>query len=132
MIPYAGDRNALLAVLNNSVQVANLTSVGATTPVAQNQVHGLLTTYGPSIGGMPTAERYKATFPYLPIVGGYSARKGSPKELIEEYNKFLTTLSNHPEMLELYRSTAVGLPRNTTSENFERVIGRLLKEAGDK
>ena len=129
VIPFPGDRNTLTAILNNSVQVGNLTSLGAMSPVTQNQVRGLLVTHGPSLAGMPTAGQYKIAFPYLPIVGGFSARKGTPKELVDEYNKFLTTLSNHPEMLELYQKNGVTLPRNTTGETFDRVIGRLLKEA---
>jgi hypothetical protein len=32
-------------------------------------------------------------------------------------------------MLELYQKNGVTLPRNTTGETFDRVIGRLLKEA---
>ena len=132
VIPFPGDRNTLAAILSNSVQVGNLTSLGAMTPVTQNQVRGLLVTHGPSIAGMPTAGQYKQTFPYLPIVGGFSSRKGTPKELVEEYNKFLTTMSNYPEMLELYQKNGVNLPRNTSGENFERIIDRLYKEANIK
>lgn len=132
IIPFSGDRPALTAILSDTVPVAHLTNVGAQAPVSQNQVRGLIVTYGPSVAGTPTASQYKTVFPYLPLIGGFSARKGTPKDVVDEYNKFLTTISNHPEMLEFYQKNTVSLPRNTSGENFERVLDRVKKEASNK
>jgi tripartite-type tricarboxylate transporter receptor subunit TctC len=132
VVPYIGDRNTLTGVLNGSVQVAQLTAGGSVTPVTQNQVRGLLLTYGPSLYNIPSASANKIAFPYLPIAGGFVARKDTPKELVAEYNKFLFDLTMHPEMLELYKQSMMNLPQDTSANAFKNVINRLINEAPAK
>lgn len=121
-VSYNGDRNTVMGLLNETLEVANLTSTGAVTPVATKQIRGLLVTFGPSLNDVPSAVDLKVVMPYHPIFGGFVARKGTSKELVAEYNKLLTEITKHPDMVELYRQGNVYLPTSTSSEAFNKTI----------
>jgi len=119
IVPFPGDTPTLGALMSDSIDVANLTSVTAITQIQGSLLNGIAATHN-NTANIPIPKELSIKTDIDLIATGFFMKKSTPLDIQQRYQKLFSDLLSSKEIIEFYKQNNLVYPKDISALAIDR------------